>query len=419
MMNSDLYDLIRYQLVPPAFLLFFTVITQVLVVIANPTLEFTFTSLISLGSTFSWKVVAVFYFWAFLSLKVPSKIFKGPATPNGYVPLYSANGFQYYVVSLITFFVFVFFYPSICVEIFQQFSDIVQVLSLTSLILCGYLVIKGKNFPETKNDPLQNVDKPLPYLFYRGIELHPRFFDVDIKQWTNCRVGMLGWALLTLVFAFADYQLNGFHAGPFVTAFLTNIYLAKFFLWETGYFNTLDITLDRAGYYLCWGCLCWVQIFYTFASLFMVGHPSKTNNFGAFAILVYGLVSIMLNYAVDRQKEIFRENNGKCHIWGRPAKYLDVEYLSPDGKTKKSKLMLSGYWGIARHLNYLMEINVALSWALPAFGYGIWPFFYFFFIVILLVHRTYRDEEKCRQKYGKGYEQYCIEVPYKIIPYVF
>ena len=29
MMNSDLYDLIRYHLVPPAFLLFFTVITQV------------------------------------------------------------------------------------------------------------------------------------------------------------------------------------------------------------------------------------------------------------------------------------------------------------------------------------------------------------------------------------------------------
>ena len=29
MMNSDLYDLIRYQLVPPAFLFFFTVIPQV------------------------------------------------------------------------------------------------------------------------------------------------------------------------------------------------------------------------------------------------------------------------------------------------------------------------------------------------------------------------------------------------------
>ena len=133
---------------------------------------------------------------------------------------------------------------------------------------------------------------------------------------------MLGWALLTIVFAIADYYINGFHAGPFVTAILTNIYLAKFFAWETGYFDTLDITLDRAGYYLCWGCLCWVQIFYTFTSLFMVGHPSKISNFAAFAILIYGLISIMLNYAVDRQKEIFRGNNGKCHIWGRPAKFL-------------------------------------------------------------------------------------------------
>ena len=50
---------------------------------------------------------------------------------------------------------------------------------------------------------------------------------------------MLGWALLTLVFAVADNQINGFHSGPFVTAILTNIYLAKFFHWETGYFNTL------------------------------------------------------------------------------------------------------------------------------------------------------------------------------------
>ena len=40
---------------------------------------------------------------------------------------------------------------------------------------------------------------------------------------------------------------------------ITISFQLKFFYWETGYFNTLDITLDRAGYYLCWGCLCWVQ----------------------------------------------------------------------------------------------------------------------------------------------------------------
>mgnify|MGYP001435207278 FL=1 len=151
-------------------------------VLASPELSFSVTSLISLGSVYAWKVVLTFYFWAFVSLKVPSKIFKGPATPNGYIPLYSANGFQYYLVSLLVFLTLTFVFPSVCVDIYQDFSNIIQVLNVSSLLLCGYLVFKGKHFPETKNDPLQTVDKPLPYLFYRGIELHPRFFDVDIKQ---------------------------------------------------------------------------------------------------------------------------------------------------------------------------------------------------------------------------------------------
>ena len=54
----------------------------------------------------------------------------------------------------------------------------------------------------------------------------------------------------------------------------------------------------------------------------MVGHPSKINNFGAFTIFMYGIISIIFNYAVDKQKEVFRKYNGKCHIWGKPAKYL-------------------------------------------------------------------------------------------------
>ena len=193
-----------------------------MVALSNPSVSFTISSLFSLGSPFAWKVVLLFYVWAFVSLKVPSNVFKGPATPNGYVPLYSANGLQFYFVSLVLFLLFttlgyqnlctvgnlvlfffkywlqltfycIFTYLDILVytpnfplcfgqDIYHDFSSIVQVLNLTSMLLCAFLVYKGKNFPETQNDPLQNVDKPLPYLFYRGIELHPRIFGVDVKQ---------------------------------------------------------------------------------------------------------------------------------------------------------------------------------------------------------------------------------------------
>merc|ERR1712165_236433 len=108
----------------------------------------------------------------------------------------------------------------------------------------------------------------------------------------------MGWALLHIVFCVGGIQIHGFSdasLGQIVNATLVNIYLLKFFYWETGYFNTLDITLDRAGYYLCWGCLCWVQEFYTFSAYYMVGTPSKANVMEAAAILMFGCVSILLN----------------------------------------------------------------------------------------------------------------------------
>lgn len=200
------------------------------------------------------------FVWAYLSQIVPSKEFRGPpAHGTGYVPIYAANGTQYYLFSLFSFWVYVFVKPEICVWIYDDFGAIMNSLSISALILCAWLLHKGRNNPEVAEE----IDEtfPYPYLFYRGIELHPRMMGVDIKQWTNCRVGMMGWALLVLVFAIAESQKNsGFSPGMWTNAILINIYLFKFFYWETGYFNTLDIIYDRAGYYLCWGCLCWVQV---------------------------------------------------------------------------------------------------------------------------------------------------------------
>ena len=56
---------------------------------------------------------------------------------------------------------------------------------------------------------------------------------------------MMIWNLLVLNFTIDSYFKNGFNYGITVNCILQSIYLAKFFYWETGYFNTLDITLDR------------------------------------------------------------------------------------------------------------------------------------------------------------------------------
>lgn len=57
---------------------------------------------------------------------------------------------------------------------------------------------------------------PLPYEYYRGMELHPRFFGVDVKQWTNCRVGLMSWGVLLTAFFIVYLQENGYSSAVFM-----------------------------------------------------------------------------------------------------------------------------------------------------------------------------------------------------------
>jgi 7-dehydrocholesterol reductase len=53
---------------------------------------------------------------------------------------------------------------------------------------------------------------------------------VDVKQWTNCRVGMMAWQLLILTFLIAGYQISGVvNLGHVVNVLLQTVYIAKFF----------------------------------------------------------------------------------------------------------------------------------------------------------------------------------------------
>ena len=254
------------------------------------------------------------------------------------------------------------------------------------------------------------------------MDVHPRLLDVDVKQLTNCRFGLMAWQLLVITFFVAAWQQNGFNLSHLVSTILQTIYLAKFYWWETGYFNTLDITLDRAGYYICWGCIVWVPAFYTYASYYFVANPPIVSDSTAVIIFIFGISSILLNYRVDWEKEYFRsikdKSNEDCYLWGKQATFIKATYESSSG-TKHSTLLTSGFWGVARHTNYVFEIGLALSWCLPGLGLGILPFSYFIFLTILLIHRIFRDEEKCKNKYGKYWDEYCKAVPYRMIPRIF
>ena len=65
-----------------------------------------------------------------------------------------------------------------------------------------------------------------------GMELYPRIGKrFDIKTWTNCRMGMMGWAVLTICFAIKQHdQLGHVSYGLAVSMLLMQLYIFKFFL---------------------------------------------------------------------------------------------------------------------------------------------------------------------------------------------
>ena len=64
-----------------------------------------------------------------------------------------------------------------------------------------------------------------------------------------------------------------------------------------------------------------------------------------------------------------------------------VVYEDSTGKPRKSRLLLSGFWGVVRHANYVFELLLALAWSLPGASHGAAPFAYVVFLLVLLVHR--------------------------------
>jgi 7-dehydrocholesterol reductase len=198
-----------------------------------------------------------------------------------------------------------------------------------------------------------------------------------------------------------------------VSFILQSLYIAKFFFWETGYFNTLDITLDRAGYYICWGCIVFVPAFYTFASYYLANNPSKIPLSVGAIFLALGIAFIWLNYDVDAQKEAFKKDNAAM-IWGKKAEYITDTDAGGKGRRK---LLTSGWWGVSRHINYVFEIGLSACWCGVALKLP--PLAYLAYIIILLVHRTFRDEEKCVKKYGKLWSDYSKKVRYYMIPSIF
>jgi protein-S-isoprenylcysteine O-methyltransferase Ste14 len=88
-----------------------------------------------------------------------------------------------------------------------------------------------------------------------------------------------------------------------------------------------------------------------------------------------------------------------------------------------TRILCSGFWGTARHLNYLGEIIQSIAISLPCVlvaqsnFYRYMPLLYPLYYILLFITRQIDDDKVCRIKYGDiVWNKYCALVPYRIFP---
>lgn len=367
----------------------------------------------------AWRIILSFMaFELTLQKYLPGRRFEATMTPKGNIPVYKANGMQAFLVTVTTLLCLTYLGLIRPAVVYDKFGNLLSSMNVFALLFCLMLLVKGHVAPSTTDS---GSNGSMIYDFYWGMELYPRILGWDVKMFTNCRFGMMFWGIGILCFAHKNMEVNDgvLNLGMAVNVALQLIYVTKFFYWETGYLCSMDIQHDRAGYYICWGCLVWLPMIYTSHSFYLAEHAPPISLPVASLIFFLGFLSIFVNYDSDNQRYVFRQSRGNCKVFGKTPRKIVAQYTTSSGEARTSLLLLDGYWKVSRHFHYVPEVLASLFWSLPALDSSlVGPYFYVIYLSILLTDRAFRDDDRCRKKYGKYWDEYCTKVPYKIVPLV-
>ena len=279
-----------------------------------------------------------------------------------------------------------------------HFAALFVVTNVFAFALSGWLYWRGAKPRDVPPGPWRG--------FFFGVELNPTWFGVDLKLFSY-RPSLIALALFNASFAVAQYETYGeLTLAMALYQVFTFLYVLNYFQFEYGMIHTWDIVSERFGWMLIWGDYVLVPFFYCLAGWWLVHAQAPLSPVAAVALVLLFAVGFWIFRGANQQKHRFKRDPHAV-IWGRPARSLD------------GRLLVSGFWGIGRHLNYTGEICIYLAFTLTT-GFASWaPYLLPAWLLGLLWHRSRRDEHRCRAKYGELWERYTQQVRYSMLPFVY
>lgn len=355
--------------------------------------------------------LAWFVFQVLLERLLPGRVVQGTPLPDGSTLAYRVNGLLAMGVSLVVVAAGYFLGWLPLAWLHEHFGALLTVATIFSFALSLFVWWWGRHRP---GGPSKATGSFCRDYFY-GTALNPRIPPVtgfDLKWFCECRPGLIGWIVLDLGMAAAQYERYGeVSIAMWAVIALQVVYVANNFWNESGLLTTIDIQQERFGWMLVFGDLVLVPMTYCLQAFYLIDHFREPPAAQIAAVIVFCLAGYVIFVGANRQKNRFRRDPENCVIWGRPARFLETE--------RGSRLLTSGFWGLARHMNYLGDWMIALSWGLLC-GFGsIIPYFYPIWFALLLLLRERRDDRWCAQKYGADWDRYRQEVRWRIVPGVY
>jgi protein-S-isoprenylcysteine O-methyltransferase Ste14 len=234
---------------------------------------------------------------------------------------------------------------------------------------------------------------------------------IDAKVWLY----LVGAVLLQLnVLSFAAYHLE--HVKNINPGFLLGCAMLTWFCFEYLIFEkihlwTYDFIAERVGFKLGFGCLAFYPYFYSVALWFTADLPNP--GLPVWLTIMFGVLFLcgwVLTRGSNMQKYFFKTAPGRKFLWIAPKVISDGDH----------SLLVNGFWGASRHINYLGEIIQAVAIALAPGYFGVWMvWLYPLYYVCLFLSRQADDDKLCRAKYGELWDQYTARVKYRIVPRVY
>lgn len=262
------------------------------------------------------------------------------------------------------------------------------------------------------------------YDFFMGAELNPRMFGIlDFKMFFEVRLPWYILFLISLSAAARQYENYGYVTGEVGFLLMAHfLYANACCKGEEMISITWDMYYEKWGFMLIFWNMAGVPLSYCHCTIYLANHdPSEYAWPKPFLIALYASYLFMY-WAWDTsnsQKNMFRatERGYQQHrktFPQLPWKFIpNAEHIKTD---TGDSILVDGWYKYARKIHYTCDMYFALTWALVTGFKSPYPWFYPVFFAAMIVHRAYRDIQRCREKYGEAWLEYERRVPYLFIP---